>query len=78
MSTLKVVAINGFQETGEGFQRFPKHFKLTSFEVNTFQAHGCAYESSFEEAEQYGIKPSDLRRGVCTVWIYSQRNGVWL
>jgi len=78
MNKLHVVMVNGFQESNQDNQWYPKMFWLTTDSVESFECMGCVYESSFKEAKVHGILPSSLRRGMCSVDIYSKKDGVWL
>lgn len=77
---LSVIMINGFQKSDDDNQWYERMFVLDNYsQIDEYYHHlGCAYTSSFEEAKRHGILPSSLRKGMCSVIIYSKKDGVWL
>ena len=80
MNKLRVIMVNCFQKSDEDNQWFERLFVLDSKNSTDDYSrwYGCAYESSFKEAKRHGVSPSQLRKGMCSVNIYSKKDGVWL
>lgn len=76
---LKVIEVNCFQESDDDSRWYDKIFVLSKNTPEDYSRwYGCSYESDFRTAKSYGIEPSDLRKGQCSVRIYSKKDGVWL
>lgn len=77
---IRVVMVNGFQEADDENQWYNKSFFLMRKDdkVEEYNSMGCAYQSSLEEAERYGIKYHHLLRGRCDISIYSKKDGIWV